>query len=87
MTEEEKAAKKLKREEEDKARAAKRAEEEKTRDARTVFVSQLQVRATEKDIKKFFEKMAGKVCIGVSFIDCDALKIGCVYVNSTCVCV
>ena len=61
MTEEEKAAKKLKREEEDKARAAKRAEEEKTRDVRTVFVSQLQVRATEKDVKKFFEKMAGKV--------------------------
>jgi RNA recognition motif-containing protein len=61
LTEEEKAAKKLKRDEEDKARAAKRAEEEKTRDARTVFVSQLQVRATEKDVKKFFEKMAGKV--------------------------
>ena len=32
--------------------------EELTRDVRTVFVGQLQVRATEKDIKRFFKKAA-----------------------------
>ena len=32
--------------------------EELTRDVRTVFVGQLQVRATEKDIKRFFKKVA-----------------------------
>ena len=30
---------------------------ELTRDVRTVFVSQLQVKCTEKDVKRFFEKV------------------------------
>eukprot|EP00939_MAST-03C_sp_MAST-3C-sp1_P003259 g3259.t1 len=33
--------------------------EELTRDVRTVFVGQLQVRITERDVKRFFKKVAG----------------------------
>lgn len=39
---------------------------ELTRDVRTVFVSQLQVKCTEKDVKRFFEKVgkASRLCDG-----------------------
>jgi len=39
------------------AREKRREMEELTRDLRTVFVGQLQVRVTEKDIKRFFKKV------------------------------
>ena len=45
---------------------------ELTRDVRTVFVSQLQVKCTEKDVKRFFEKV-GKA---------SRVYVGCIYVRS-----
>jgi len=43
---------------------------ELTRDVRTVFVSQLQVKCTEKDVKRFFEKV-GKVKVNDVQLICD----------------